>query len=324
MISIAKRYGFNDARPISQLLIKQGIRASTRNWLDSLSNEEQQELWRQHLQKTSKKQLAIKYNVNSTTMKKALDMLSQKNDMIIVTTNYQKYNINRNYFKKIDTHEKAYILGFLYADGSIRRNKHGVNGFECQVSEVDKDMLEKICTEMNTPVERIEKRKGQPFFNKRQDRQYISKDSVRLKIEIKEIGEDLVTLGCLPQKSLILKYPSFKQVPLEFQGSFIRGYFDGDGSLIYDKQQNRYAGLVLLGTEDFLVGVVDFLQLDLQPKYSKRDNVWSIRINNVKNICLFYQKCCKDSSIFLIRKHEKFQEFFASIKERGYDEFGNR
>lgn len=33
--------------------------------------------------------------------------------------NSRKYTINENYFKNIDTEEKAYWLGFIYADGYI-------------------------------------------------------------------------------------------------------------------------------------------------------------------------------------------------------------
>lgn len=29
----------------------------------------------------------------------------------------QKYDFNRNFFEVINTQEKAYVLGFLYADG---------------------------------------------------------------------------------------------------------------------------------------------------------------------------------------------------------------
>ena len=28
----------------------------------------------------------------------------------------RQYKLNVNYFNKIDSHEKAYVLGFLYAD----------------------------------------------------------------------------------------------------------------------------------------------------------------------------------------------------------------
>lgn len=35
---------------------------------------------------------------------------------------YKKYELNENYFNVIDSHEKAYILGFIYADGYNRED----------------------------------------------------------------------------------------------------------------------------------------------------------------------------------------------------------
>lgn len=42
---------------------------------------------------------------------------------------------------------------------------------------------------------------------------------------------DLNILGCVKRKSLILKFPDEKIVPKELMNHFIRGYFDGDGSI---------------------------------------------------------------------------------------------
>lgn len=39
--------------------------------------------------------------------------------------------------------------------------------------------------------------------------------------------EDLINLGCVPNKSLILKFPTFDIVPEKYMSHFIRGYFDG-------------------------------------------------------------------------------------------------
>ena len=38
--------------------------------------------------------------------------------------NSRKYNLNQNYFENIDSHEKAYWLGFIYVDGYIRKNEN--------------------------------------------------------------------------------------------------------------------------------------------------------------------------------------------------------
>lgn len=34
----------------------------------------------------------------------------------------RKFNLNENYFKKIDSNNKACVLGFIYADGSVNKN----------------------------------------------------------------------------------------------------------------------------------------------------------------------------------------------------------
>ena len=66
--------------------------------------------------------------------------------------------INYNYFDEIDTENKAYWLGFLFADGSIttpfRVNKdgsikNGIYRIEISLKEDDKDHLDKFRKELN-------------------------------------------------------------------------------------------------------------------------------------------------------------------------------
>ena len=50
----------------------------------------------------------------------------------------RKYTLNENYFEEIDSSNKSYILGFIYADGSINKQK---NSLTICLSEKDKDVL---------------------------------------------------------------------------------------------------------------------------------------------------------------------------------------
>lgn len=36
----------------------------------------------------------------------------------------KKYTVNENYFENLNSPEKAYVLGFLYADGCNHINDH--------------------------------------------------------------------------------------------------------------------------------------------------------------------------------------------------------
>lgn len=68
--------------------------------------------------------------------------------------------------------------------------------------------------------------------------------------------EQLINLGCVPNKSLILKFPSlniFQEKKLVY--AFIRGYVDGDGCLTFSK--NGKLNLSIVGTYDFLLGITN-------------------------------------------------------------------
>ena len=58
----------------------------------------------------------------------------------------RKYNCNYDYFKEIDTEDKSYWLGFLYADGSIHKTKHTM---DLVLSINDKELLERVAKRLN-------------------------------------------------------------------------------------------------------------------------------------------------------------------------------
>lgn len=86
----------------------------------------------------------------------------------------------------------------------------------------------------------------------------------RFGVSNNEFKNDLIKLGCCPQKSLILKFPTAEQVPENFIIPFIRGYFDGDGCLSHvysDTKKTRFTVSVgLIGTNNFLVGLEKVLK----------------------------------------------------------------
>lgn len=131
----------------------------------------------------------------------------------------RKYDIDEDYFDVIDTQNKAYALGLYYADGSVASN--GGTLVRLSLQECDKEILDKLNSEFggNRKLLFIEYHKK----NKNWSNQYC------LSISNKKLHNDLIKHGCLPNKSLILKFPT--TVPYDLTRHFIRGYFDGDGSL---------------------------------------------------------------------------------------------
>ena len=57
----------------------------------------------------------------------------------------RKYELNENYFKEINDPNKAYILGFIYADGSINRKN---NQLTITIKKDDEEILLNIISEI--------------------------------------------------------------------------------------------------------------------------------------------------------------------------------
>ena len=128
---------------------------------------------------------------------------------------YRKYKVNENYFENINSHEKAYILGFIYADGY-----NGEDTLELAQNIEREDVLVHIKTALETD----------------QEIKYYVPNKGTLNIYSKKICSDLVNLGAIRNKSLVLQFPTF--LPEELMCSFILGYFDGDGC-VWDGKRKK-------------------------------------------------------------------------------------
>ena len=226
-----------------------------------------------------------------------------KSDGIEIVNKQNIAKFNEEIFEVIDTEEKAYWLGFLYADGYVESGNR--NAIELSLKSSDIEHLRKFSS-----------------FLGFDDNKHIFQDEVRCRFYFrnKKVKNRLISLGCVPQKSLILKFPSEEQVPRELIRHFIRGYVDGDGSLMLGK--NHLGEYVkprfnILGTENFLEGILDvtgWRKLKIQHPSNAYCIEWSGFY--VKDYLDFLYK---DSTIYLDRKYNKYLKItniFADYKSR--------
>ena len=226
-------------------------------------------------------QISRKVGFSVTTIKDVIERNGR--DKIIPN---KKYSVDENYFEKIDTEEKAYWLGFLYADGWIRYKNE--NQIYTGLLISDGDHVEKFAKAIKSNHKIT---KGNNYY--------------RICIYNRTFSNNLIKHGCMPNKSLIIKYPNLAD---DLITHFIRGYFDGDGSIISTKKTLSFT--ICSGSSIFLQSILDILNFILRKKYKihKRNNqnLYSFLITNYDDIIKIQNYLFKDASIYLDRKKEKF------------------
>ena len=231
-----------------------------------------------------------------------------------------EYNYNEKFFEQIDTEEKAYWLGFLYADGYIepiyRKEKIKAMRIELGLQKSDQVHLENFLLhiESNVPItQRIIKLNSKEYL------------SSRVRINNTKMCRDLIKLGCTTKKSLVLEFPNNNIVPEHLLRHFIRGYFDGDGC-VYFRENKRIDSrnhkeydhkelmISFVGTKDFLNSLNNsLLKHNIKFKANNSSNCGKaseIRLTKRDELFTFYNYLYDGQTICLERKLNKIQYAF--------------
>jgi len=205
-------------------------------------------------------------------------------------------------FDCIDTEEKAYWLGFIYADGCIRKSGNNLK-LSVALAIQDKRHLEKLQSFLKTdaPVREYHNKNGRSYC--------------RLSIIDRHMCEQLIQKGVYIRKTEIITFPTFLDETLIRH--FIRGYVDGDGSITFHKHNvnsNRLVySLKITSTKEMLESIHKYLPKNKAtdyPTFEKR------RKNNVNNYSVSYggnlqvlkmlDYLYADTTIYLDRKYERY------------------
>lgn len=173
-----------------------------------------------------------------------------------VTNTWTKYGLkgkmkriypikNQDYFSIINTPAKAYFLGFIASDGCIyKRKSYNQQGIlRIQIIKEDEEILQILKNELETDI---------PLH-------YHSGKYVSLEICCEQIYEDLNKLGLHERKTYKNVIP--EGIPNALFKYFIRGYFDGDGTISTNKNLNlNQVNVAISGYEDNLQKIIDYLK----------------------------------------------------------------
>lgn len=206
----------------------------------------------------------------------------------------QGYPRNENYFSNIDTPAKAYWLGMFYADGTVSTEKRS----EISLRLIDKEHVEKF----KRAIEAINHKIGEAYDTRWSE----PKVTYTLSIRDKQLASDLSKWGCVQNKTLIInKIPN---IPRDYVSHFLRGYFDGDGSLHYLRGTDNYRISFTCGNPNFLEDVKKELGVNVSLGHAKDTNTYQLQISGrhqVERILNYLYKGSEEETR-LNRKYQKY------------------
>ena len=199
-------------------------------------------------------------------------------------------NLNKDFFKTIDNEFKAYILGFIYADGYIESTERTLT---FNINEKDIDILYKIkeCMNCNNEI-----------------RKSSTKKCVRLYLSSIDLVDDLKKLGVTRNKTQKISFPKINK---ELLRHFLRGYFDGDGHI-----GKRQCALII-GSKEMFDDFINFIKTDFNKElyFQKIGNYYRVQFNRCDYKIIQWMYI--NSNIFLDRKYKSFQDNWLNYKPKG-------
>lgn len=213
----------------------------------------------------------------------------------------RKHKFNEDFFKEINTEEKAYWLGFIAADGCIYNNS---NAWRLQINlkGSDKKHLEQFQKALGSNYKISEKTVGKS-------------EVCQLKINSKILCFDLINLGIIERKSLEVKMPNLKEDMIRH---FIRGYFDGDGNIknFYDKYNRHRYNFNIVGGIDMLNSINENMPCDLDLYKIKRDSeIFSLETTMKSKLVSIYDFLYNNATIYLSRKKDIYDNLMSRLIE---------
>lgn len=207
-------------------------------------------------------------------------------------------SVDHNYFANIDNQNKAYWLGFLYADGSVMNINHW-KIISVRVNINDEEIIQKFKKDINSD-HKISRACSS------------GKYSVGIKFHSTQMFDDLGQYGMIPNKTYIDQEP--KNIPEQYLSHFIRGLFDGDGCITCANNCRRTSNICVCGVPKTCEWLKNILHSNLGVgggvyKQANTTAVKIYRLSGVNMVHKFAEWIYKDSNnLFLQRKYNKFKE----------------
>ncbi len=237
----------------------------------------------------------------------------------------KNYKANFNYFDVIDTPNKAYWLGFLFADGYIAKRIRKTNtgserieyNLKFSVKDSDDEILIKLAKDLesNYPIHYYDVKSSLGDLRE-----------ARLFITNKYMVEKLYNeYGIVPNRTSIQKI--VEHLPENLYRYFILGLFDGDGSFsfYFIHETRRKMSLKFGGSEEVLRFIESILikeqlvapmQRQIARRHKDGDGTWRcLTFTGINNCIKILNWLYQDSPIYLERKYQKYLNILKELNK---------
>jgi hypothetical protein len=252
-----------------------------------------------YLNGVSMSELVVKHSLHRSTLQKILLRHGVK-----LHKNKSKIKCDKNFFN-VYTNESCYWAGFILADGNLRVDR---NSLQLKLGKIDKNHLYSFlkdikCEDLNLVKE--------------------YKDYVLLTIHLDEYKNGLINnFGITPNKTFTADISD--KIPTDMLIHFIRGYFDGDGSIT----KTTTITVSFVGTEILLLKLTEYFKNKFNiilkskndtPPIQKSKNVLIGSVsysgkNAIKIMNGFYNDLSENN--YLKRKLNKYNEIKKDYENR--------
>lgn len=244
-------------------------------------------------------------------------------ELNFIETNYPLFQngtskrlIRHNFFSKIETELQAYLLGFIYSDGCINIQRHTLS---IHINDIDSELFELF--KIISPDAYTQQEEGYESKVLVRGHTVKNKSSIRLAISSKILIEDLIKLGVCERKTYEnLHIPEMNS---NLIGSFIRGYFDGDGCFTWhasapnlnNRERNwriKMSWQIDSKTQTLLTEFQKWFEsqgVTLKINYIKRDNMYRLCTSSKKTFSKIYDLIFKEAQYSLSRKINKINHY---------------
>ena len=274
-----------------------------------MTTQELEKIIEMYNEGNSLNELSRCFNYHPTTIKnnliKANVKIITRAEQNAISNMKRTKKINHEYFSNINNVNKAWMLGFLAADGTIRKDR---NEIKIGLSSIDREILEKIKEEMDMERNIHDSITGNGF------------NVSELCWSSKQQKEDLKKYGIVNNKTYLpMHLPNFEDKKLKL--AFILGYFDGDGTISISKEY--YLRFRICSYRDeILKDFAQFLKKEYNIDYSlsqKERGLYELSIST-KYAKIIFNELYSLNSLKLDRKYQKYLEYInhettASLKE---------